>query len=93
MENYKKVYLSGGSEEGLLWELIFSCRINTTVFSGGFIFHGENKRKKNIIRGKDKQWVMRNIPSSIWWMLEIHHDWEHGARMYLLTKEEHKKRK
>ena len=30
-----------------------------------------------------------NIPSSIWWFSEIHHDWEDGARMYLLTKGEH----
>lgn len=41
------------------------------------------------IRARDRQWVMRNIPSSIWWGTEIHHNWKDGGRMYLLSKGEH----
>ena len=47
------------------------------------------RRKKASLRSVDRTWVYRNIPSSITWETEIHHDWEDGGRMYLLTKGEH----
>lgn len=44
---------------------------------------------KTKIRQTDRSWVCTNIPSSLWWQCEIHHDWKDGARMYLISHVEH----
>jgi len=48
------------------------------------------KGGKDKIRALDKTWVYHNIPSSIWWYTEVHHDWENGGIMFLISKEKHK---
>ena len=78
--------------EGHRWQYGISIYSHTVIFTGAFSYGSVDTREKDNIRSKDKWWVAANIPSSIWWDTEIHHDWENGARMYLLTKEEHKKR-
>jgi len=51
--------------------------------------HLNKYTKKRLIRQNDRSWIHHNIPSSIWWYTETHHDWKNGGRMYLLTKAEH----
>lgn len=44
---------------------------------------------KGKLRHLDKAWCYRNIPSSIVWNTEIHHDWENEGIMYLLSHKDH----
>lgn len=92
MKQHKEIYLACGSEKGFKWKLRLAVSTETQNFEGGFSLSTDSTRKKDIIREKDRQWVYRNLPSSIHWYCEIHHDWKLGGKMFLLTKEEHKKR-
>ena len=87
--------LASGTHEGWRWAV--RLRVNREgFFSNNTAFSlqrnkpltGEAKRR-NRIRLDDRRWVYRNIPSSIHWYNEVHHDWEHGGRMYLLSHSQH----
>ena len=91
----KSFTLLSGMEENWHWDII--CKIKG---NGAFRRKGaytvvdtkeqrEKYKEKNLLRQKDKLWVANNIPSSIWWFSEVHHDWNNGGVMYLLTKGEH----
>ena len=78
----------------------FFVRIRVSIYdTGGFQRTGEqieventktrNTKRKDVIRGNDRSWVHNHIPSSIAWKTQIHHDWENGGIMYLLTRGEH----
>jgi hypothetical protein len=58
-----------------------------------YVFPRRNESKeahmKSHLRKMDREWVYRNIPSSIHWHTEIHHNWYENGTMYLLTKGEH----
>ena len=97
-ERYKRgmrlktfTFLSG-YDESQSWRLDIVVREDGSFAKKGttfdIIFQNPNKTKQDI-RAKDREWVMQNIPSSIWWKTQIHHVWEDGARMYLLSKLEH----
>ena len=88
----KGIYQVGHQEEGVVGRInIFLTGIGEVWFSLGF--HQDTEpRWKATIRQIDRIWVCKNIPSSIWWNLEVHHEWKDGGRMYLLTKQEHKRR-
>lgn len=76
----RSIHLAGGAYEGWKWDFVGSCvsfRLTTPY--------------KARIRRKDRHWIANNLPSSIWWGLETHHNWEDGGRMYLLTHELHQK--
>jgi hypothetical protein len=88
--NYKKtVFLVGGGYEGWKWNVYQSVSTKGKILSSNFTFVDPWKAKT---RRLDRQWIAMNIPSSIWWELSTHHDWEDGGRMYLLSKEEHRRR-
>ena len=91
-KKFQKLLLASGSEEGRKWGLIVDICLNSHVFSGCFIIRSEKQTEKDRIRTKDRKWCYINIPSSIVWNVEVHHDWNDGGRMYLLSKEEHKRR-
>ena len=88
----KQIYLFGGSEEKQIWELMVEIRETSYKFSGHFLFPKPENEEKHGIRVRDRTWVRNNIPSSIQWYTEIHHDWEDGGRMYLLSEKEHKRK-
>ena len=86
--------LLSGSLEGWHWSIVIAVSDKEQFTNEGFRFSNEKElgkrdRRKRSIRTKDKSWIVWNIPSSIWWYMEVHHDWKDGARMYLLTKGEH----
>ena len=85
----KSITLASGNESGWYWTL--TLRTAKNLFSMGFTFEHYLARDKSHarIRCRDKNWIYYNIPSSIWWFNEMHHDWKNGGRMYLLTKAEH----
>lgn len=92
----KNFEVGSGTIEGWNWRLSVEVKENETFGSRGSSFKFRNveeraikNREKIQIRGSDREWVRNNIPSSIWWFTEIHHDWKDKARMYLLTKGEH----
>ena len=91
MAKRKSFHLIGGSEEGQHWDLRLDIREKTNNFIGYFRFYTP-PLYKSTTRNKDWRWVASNIPSSIWWGKQIHHDWENGARMYILDKKEHRRR-
>ena len=85
-----------GTEKGWHWKIPLRINENGNFYNtgGSFDFFDtkkiyEEKRNKVKIRGADREWVFRNIPSSIVWATQIHHDWVDGARMYLISKGEH----
>ena len=86
------IYISGGTEAGLTYQLRLPVYRNGSVQAIYFRLQDISDRKKQRIRYKDRIWVASNIPSSLWWGKEIHHDWEDGGKMYLLTKGEHLER-
>lgn len=85
-----------GSEENCSWEVRLEVGEKGKFRTRGEHFRlrkqgiktGKDRNKRNI-RDSDRSWVYRNIPSLIAWKTEIHHDWNDGGRMYLLTKGEH----
>ena len=81
------VYLASGGEEGCDWRLSLTCSSGTKNFMGNYVLVVANEKKR--LRTSDRTWVYRNIPSSIHWYTEIHHDWSDGGRMYLLSHGEH----
>jgi hypothetical protein len=89
MQYKRTVFLVGGSFEGWKWNIYQSVTIKGKVSSFNFTFVDPFKAKT---RRLDKQWIAYNIPSSLWWKLDMHHNWEDGGRMYLLTPKEHKER-
>lgn len=48
-------------------------------------------REHNSIRCSDRSWCYQNIPSTILWKTEAHHDWNNSGGMYLLDPEEHRR--
>ena len=96
MRKGKHIVLYGYSEGGYRLNIVMSV-----IPSGGFQAKGsfiyaypyrertKRSKKQEQIRRADRVWVYRNIPSSIWWHTEIHHDWTNNGTMYLLTKGEH----
>jgi len=88
----KTVYLVAGVEEGSEWNLHINVYPGSANFQGNFALGIKRDKVKALQRQKDKNWVIWNIPSSIWWHMEIHHDWEAGGVMYLLTHKEHLER-
>jgi hypothetical protein len=92
----KSVVLLSGTIEG--W--CYRCTVQI-IKNGRFKGKGQNFTTRNskeereshvekiTIRKKDQNWVRQNIPSSIWWYTENHHDWKDGGRLYLLTEAEH----
>lgn len=89
----KGITLISGTEEGFYWSANAFIEDNGAFKNkGGFRIqypYNSLQRKKAGLRSTDRTWCYRNIPSSITWKTERHHDWEDGGRMYLLTKEEH----
>ena len=92
----KSFFLLTFTEEGFLYEIRAQVIENGTFMDKGNSIHSRNSkvhykrnREKQLIRNKDYQWVIQNIPSSIWWHTEIHHNWANNGTMYLLTKGEH----
>lgn len=88
----RNVWIGGGIEGGLAYELRLSVYRNGNVEGISFSLRDNSDMKKKRVRYKDRIWVALNLPSFLWWGKEIHHEWEDGARMYLLTKEEHLER-
>ena len=96
MSKTRTTILLSGNYEGQSWRIVV-----VTTETGGFQGKGtfifdyaykdvsEERKKKGRLRVTDRKWVQRNIPSSIVWNTQVHHDWEDGGRMYLLTKGEH----
>ena len=84
-----KTYLFGGSEEGESFEFYVYVNGNGKIGKITCLFPSKDLFKSRT-RLKDRLWFYRNIPSSIIWNVEVHHEWEDGARVYLLSKEEHK---
>ena len=85
--------LISGTEDGVHWSYRISIHSNGT-FRGKGVFsivkgRGKWNKMKDSLRAKDRLWVYRNIPSSIHWHTEIHHNWANNGTMYLLTKGEH----
>lgn len=81
----KEIYLAGGGEEGAIWEIFQNVGITGLLRPS----HIKTKEANKIrIRQQDWRWVKHNL-GNFGGVYEIHHDWEHGANMYLLTKEEH----
>ena len=87
---------NSGTEQGWSWNIPLSINENGSFDSVGETINlidrkrnGQIYREKINMRESDKKWVYRNIPSSIAWVSEIHHDWKDDGRMYLLTKGEH----
>ena len=89
VNNQKCIYLASGGEEGFAWELQLNVSKGMKAFPGHFLIEDEDGKIKSNTRSRDKSWVVNNIPSSLWWNLQRHHDWEDGGRLYLLTKKEH----
>lgn len=90
--------LISGNIKGISWHVRCVVYENGTFCEKGtrfgFVDRKEYENKpitieKQKIRKSDRLWVYRNIPSSIHWCTEIHHNWLHGGIMYLLTKGEH----
>ena len=95
MRKTKNFTLLSGTEEGWQWG-IKVCVVPSGHFhgKGTFRYHNSNgetedRRRKETLRKQDRTWCYQNIPSSIMWFVQIHHDWDDGDRMYLLTKAEH----
>lgn len=91
----KSFGLLSGTEEGWSWDIRTQIKENE-AFNAKGMFNIRNTeeqyekyREKRLIRHKDRFWVINNIPSSIWWFSEVHHDWNNDGVMYLLTKGEH----
>ena len=85
-----------GTEEGWSWNIRVGVYENGTFSTTGASFHLQNQKSrhkrdlvKERIRAMDRTWVYRNIPSSIHWHTQIHHDWANNGTMYLLAKGEH----
>ena len=89
MNKGKSIILFSGGEEGLGFSLTLKVYSETKVFSGSWNFKFKETREKDKVRGLDRKWCYRNIPSSIMWNVEVHHDWENGGTMYLLSHAEH----
>lgn len=92
----KSFALISGMEEGFSYVLRAIVADNGNFHSKGTSFgienmreYGKKNREKDRIRTNDRVWVYRNIPSSIHWHTEIHHNWAKNGIMYLLTKGEH----
>lgn len=73
-----KVYCNGGGK------VLFSTHFKSTGRSMA-------RKRKDAMRTKDNAWVNSNIPSSIVWNTQIHHDWGDRGRMYLVSEGEHRK--
>ena len=91
----KSTNLLSGTEEDWYWRVVTKV-YETGNFEnkGGFDMLNSTKyrdrnRVKIRMRISDRTWVKNNIPSSIWWFTEVHHNWKDGGRMYLLSKSEH----
>ena len=86
----------GGTVEGFRWRIPLQIKENGTFNDKGSInilntkerYYGKDNIKIKL-RKKDKNWVIYHIPSSIWWHTVIHHDWDNGGTMYLLSHKEH----
>ena len=92
----KNFELGSGTIENWNWRLSVEVKENETFGSRGSSFKFRDVKERAIknkikiqIRNSDREWVRNNIPSSIWWYTENHHEWGDGARLYLLTKAEH----
>ena len=92
----KSFTLLSGSFEDWHYDLVTTIGEDSSFREKGSAFHLKNlkldlikNRYKINIRKTDKSWVYRNIPSSIVWHTEIHHNWANNGTMYLLTKGEH----
>ena len=96
MRKGKSFVLFGHSEDGYRLNVVMSV-IPSGGFQGKGIFlyaypykqQSKKSKKQEQIRRGDRIWVYRNIPSSIHWHTEIHHNWANNGTMYLLTKGEH----
>jgi len=66
MSNYRRLYLFACSEDG--FSIVFGARINRKgmVAIENLGTNILRKRKKAYMRHRDRNWVIRNIPSSIW---------------------------
>jgi len=91
----KDITLVSGTIEGWLWAVRLRM-LSSGLFSARGTYNYQNQAERYIkdkdksrIRITDKQWCYRNIPSSIVWNTEIHHNWGDNGTMYLLTKGEH----
>ena len=96
MSKTKTVTLFSGSEGKQHWSVVVVItKIGNFQGKGTILTDcsyediSEKRKRRGYIRIKDREWVYRNIPSTIAWKTQIHHDWEDGARMYLLSKGEH----
>lgn len=91
----KQISLFSGTEKDWFWYTRCLVKENGLLGDHGTIQSYNRKERyirdneKEKIRAVDRLWVYRNIPSSIHWHTEIHHEWCDAGRMYLLTKEEH----
>ena len=88
--------LLSGTEEGHSWYISVVVYEDGTFFNRGSGFYFRNHKEKRDkdkfkikIRANDRYWVIRHIPLSIWEKKQMHHDWNNGGRLYLLTRNEH----
>jgi hypothetical protein len=94
MKSSKRRFLGqAGHQEGkLVGRVSLYCNTEGKVWQSiGFFFDSEPQDKATI-RQTDRVWVCKNIPSTMWWGSEVHHDWDNGGVMYILTLKEHKRR-
>jgi len=91
---YKNLKNIRHTEDGITGMISVRCNQKGVIFTTASFFK-ENITPKRLLRKRirhnDWEWVLYNIPSSIAWKTVIHHDWEAGARMRLITPEEHRK--
>ena len=86
----KTIYLAGTSEKAFVWKLRLEVCENTKVFCGSFAVEGEDLKRKNRIRAKDRQFFHKRLGGLYLNKYEIDHDWDNGGRVTLRTPKEHR---
>jgi hypothetical protein len=88
----KAIVLNSGSAEGFKFKLVFEASLKSHNFSGHFEFQNSVQKSRDLVRGKDERWFKNHFPKEFLKNFEVHHEWLHGERCYLLTPQEHKTR-
>ena len=86
----KTIVLQYGSEEGLPWRLTLDIVEKTKKFVGSFTVASEERRTKNLLRSKDREFFRRRLSTPTYNKYEIDHDWSNGGRVTLKTPIEHR---
>ena len=86
----KQISLASGTERGFSWNLRIAVFSLSSNFTGAFKLESEEEAYKRKIRNNDQHWVRKHLLASYRGEFEIHHNWQNGARMQLVTPVRHR---